>query len=162
MTHIFLALGSNVGERKKNIETAITLLSQRVSNIKKASFYETRPVGYVEQDNFINTALEGDTDLNPGDLLGFVKRIEKKIGRIQRFKWGPREIDIDILFYGNILYNKNDLTIPHPRLYERDFVLQPLSDLNPDFIHPGLNKSIKQLRIHLKNKSIIKKLKKLS
>src|SRR5258706_7388759 len=136
MHKIFLALGSNVGDKAKNIETAIALLAEKIKDIHVASLYTTKPVGYVDQDNFVNTALSGDTDLTPEELLKFVKDIEQQVGRIYRFRWGPREIDIDILFYDDVVIKQERLEIPHPRLHERDFVLVPLSDIAPDLIHP--------------------------
>ncbi|RUM58402.1 MAG: 2-amino-4-hydroxy-6-hydroxymethyldihydropteridine diphosphokinase [Persephonella sp.] len=132
MVKIYLALGSNVGDREKNIRKAIDLLSKKVMDIKVASLYETEPVGYTEQDKFINTALEGYTNLSPEELLKFCQYVEKKVGRIYRFKWGPREIDIDILLYGNLKIDKPNLKIPHPLMLERNFVMKPLEELNPN------------------------------
>jgi len=145
MIHIFLALGANVGNKKEHIKKAIDLLSEKITSIQRAPLYETRAVGYTNQDNFVNTAIAGDTVLKPEELLLFVKSIEKKIGRIYRFHWGPREIDIDILFYGNSVLNKENLVIPHPRLHERDFVLKPLRELDATFVHPLLKKTIREL-----------------
>ncbi len=132
MVKIYLALGSNVGDREKNIKKAIYLLSKEIKDIKVASLYETEPVGYVNQPKFINTALEGHTNLSPDELLKFCQDVEKKVGRIYRFKWGPREIDIDILLYGNLKIDKPNLKIPHPLMLERDFVMKPLVELNPN------------------------------
>lgn len=151
MHKVFLGLGANVGDKKKNLEKAIELLSEKIINIQSSKFYETEPWGYKEQDKFLNAAVMGATSLSPFELLKFVKGIEKKIGRIERFKWGPREIDIDILFYDNIFYKKNNLEIPHPRLHERDFVLKPLMELDEKFIHPVLQKSIKELFRHTRS-----------
>ncbi|MDO8610758.1 MAG: 2-amino-4-hydroxy-6-hydroxymethyldihydropteridine diphosphokinase [bacterium] len=155
--YILLALGSNVGNKKENISKAIILLSKKIINIKQAPLYISHAVGYTEQDDFINTAISGNTNLKPRQLLDFVKKIEKEIGRIYRFKWGPREIDIDILFYGNEIYTDESLIIPHPRIHERDFVLQPLVEIDPLFIHPVLKKSVKKLLDEMKTKSIIGK-----
>ncbi len=132
MVKIYLALGSNVGDRKKNIKKAIDLLSKEIKDVKVASLYETEPVGYINQPKFINTALEGYTNLSPDELLKFCQDVEKKVGRIYRFKWGPREIDIDILLYGNFKIDKPNLKIPHPLMLERDFVMKPLKELNPN------------------------------
>ncbi len=161
MNTIFLALGSNVGDRLANFEQAIQLLSEHVHEISRAQVYETLPVGYLEQDNFLNSAVKGMTDLNPGDLLRFVKEIEKKVGRIKRFQNGPREIDIDILFYDDMVIGdeQNGLLpqIPHPRLQDRDFVLRPLMDLAPDLVHPVLKKTVRELLNELpeENKSVL-------
>ncbi len=146
MHKIFLALGSNVGDKTKNIETAIALLGEKVTDIRVASLYTTKPVGYVDQDNFVNTAVAGNTSLTPEALLTFVKDIEQKVGRIFRFRWGPREIDIDILFYDDVVLKQDALEIPHPRLQERDFVLVPMLDIEPDFVHPILHKTVQELR----------------
>ncbi len=152
MHTIYLALGANVGDKKANIEKAILLLEEKIHVLKIAPLYETKPWGYKMQDNFLNTALQAITDLSPQDLLLFIKKIEEKIGRIKRFKNGPREIDIDILFYDQLVYKSKDLQIPHPGITERDFVLQPLFYINPDFIHPVLQKSIRQLLQELSKK----------
>lgn len=149
MHKVYLALGANVGDKKKNLKAVIGLLKEKIKNIEVARIYETKPWGFKEQDNFLNTALIGSTSLSPLQLLKFVKDIEKKIGRIKRFRWGPREIDIDILFYNNLIFKNKILEIPHPRLHERDFVLKPLMDLDPNFVHPGLNKTIKKLYAEL-------------
>ncbi len=144
MVKVYLALGSNVGDREKNIKKAIDLLSKEIKDIKVASLYETEPIGYINQPKFINTALEGYTNLSPEELLKFCQDVEKKVGRIYRFKWGPREIDIDILLYGNLKIDKPNLKIPHPLMLERDFVMRPLKELYKDidkFVVKILNSS---------------------
>lgn len=146
---VFLGLGANVGDKKANIKKAIELLKEKIANIAVASIYETKPWGYKEQDNFLNTAIKGNTRLSPSELFKFVKDIEKKLGRIKRFKWGPREIDIDVLFYNDKIYKDHNLEIPHSRLHERDFVLKPLMNLEPEFIHPIFKRTIKQLHSEL-------------
>ena len=160
MTGIFLALGSNIENRKQHIETAIVLLCEKVQDITVAPLYETKPRYFEDQHNFLNTVLSGSTDLKPQELLLFTKTVQKKIGRVERFRNGPREIDIDILFYDNVVYKDEELEIPHPRLQERDFVLQPLSDINPDFFHPVLKKTIRELLDTLpeEQRSVIKRL----
>ncbi len=145
MSRIFLGLGSNVGNREENITKAITLLSTNMKNLLLASLYESKAVGFTNQDNFLNTVVVGETPLTQEKLLIFVKDIEKRVGRIERFRWGPREIDIDILFYNELVERTEELEIPHPRLHERDFVLVPLMELSPDFIHPRFNKSIRKI-----------------
>ncbi len=107
--------------------------------------YETKPRYFEDQQNFLNTVLSGYTDLKPWELLQFTKTVQQEVGRVERFRNGPREIDIDILFYDNLVYKDEELEIPHPRLQERDFVLQPFSDLSPDFSHPVLKKTIREL-----------------
>ena len=161
MEIIFLALGSNIENRKQHVETAIGLLREKVYDITVAPLYETKPRYFEDQQNFLNTVLRGFTDLEPRELLLFTKAVQKEVGRVERFRYGPREIDIDILFYGNKVYKDEDLEIPHPRLQERDFVLQPFADLNPNFLHPVLKKTIKALLDTLpeEQRSIIKMLK---
>jgi 2-amino-4-hydroxy-6-hydroxymethyldihydropteridine diphosphokinase len=161
MEIIFLALGSNIENRKQHVETAITLLREKVYDITVAPLYETKPRYFEDQQNFLNTVLRGFTDLQPRELLQFTKTVQQEVGRVERFRYGPREIDIDILFYDNKVYKDEELEIPHPRLQERDFVLQPFADLNPNFLHPVLKKTIKELLDTLpeEKRSIIKMLK---
>jgi len=161
MHQIFLALGSNIGNRKQYIEVSIQFLREKMNDINIAPLYETEPRYFENQNNFINTVLSGFTDLEPKDLLQFTKTVQKKVGRVERFRNGPREIDIDILFYDNLIYKDEKLEIPHPLLQERDFVLQPLSDINPDFSHPILKKTMRELLDTLpeEQRSVIKMLK---
>jgi 2-amino-4-hydroxy-6-hydroxymethyldihydropteridine diphosphokinase len=145
MSKIFLALGSNIENRKQYIEKAILLLREKINDVTLAPLYETKPQYFEDQNTFLNTVLSGSTNLELQELLQFTKTIEKKVGRVERFRNGPREIDIDILFYDNVVYKDEDLEIPHPRLQEREFVLVPFSDINADFIHPVLKKTIREL-----------------
>jgi 2-amino-4-hydroxy-6-hydroxymethyldihydropteridine diphosphokinase len=145
MHHIFVALGSNIENRKQHLETAIVLLHEKVHTITVAPLYETKPRYFEAQQNFLNTVLSGFTDLKPRELLQFTKTVQQEVGRVERFRNGPREIDIDILFYDNVVYKDQELEIPHPRLQERDFVLQPFADINPEFPHPVLKKTIREL-----------------
>ena len=161
MHQIFLALGSNIGNRKQYIEEAILLLLEKINDVIIAPLYETKPLYFEDQNNFLNTVLSGFTDLEPQELLQFTKTVQEKVGRVERFRNGPREIDIDILFYDNVVYKDEVLEIPHPRIQERDFVLQPFSDIDPDFSHPVLKKTIRELLDTLpeEQKSVIKMLK---
>ncbi len=161
MHQIYLALGSNIESRKQHIETAIALLREKVQDITVAPLYETKPRYFEDQNNFLNTVLRGHTNLEPRELLQFTQAVQKDVGRVQRFRNGPREIDIDILFYDNMVYKDEELEIPHPRLQERDFVLQPFADINPDFSHPVLKKTIRELLDALpeEQRSVIKVLK---
>jgi 2-amino-4-hydroxy-6-hydroxymethyldihydropteridine diphosphokinase len=161
MNNIFLALGSNIENRKQHIETAILLLRENVLDITVAPLYETKPRYFEDQHNFLNTVLSGNTDLDPLELLQFTQAVQKEVGRVERFRNGPREIDIDILFYDNMVYKDDALEIPHPRLQERDFVLQPFSDIDPDFCHPVLQKTIRELLAALpeEQRSVIQVLK---
>ena len=145
MHTVFLALGSNLENRKQHIEKAIVLLREKINDITVAPLYETTPRYFENQQNFLNTVLRGFTDLEPRKLLQFTKTVQQEVGRVERFRNGPREIDIDVLFYDNKVYKDEELEIPHPRLQERDFVLQPFADINPDFSHPILKKTIREL-----------------
>jgi len=142
MVQVYLALGSNVGDSKKLIDDAIILLSAALSDIVRASFYTSKAVGYTDQPDFLNTAIRGETDLSPLDLLKFVKDIEQQVGRVYRFRWGPREVDIDIIFYDNLIMNTPILSIPHPRFAERDFVLRPIIDIDANVVDPVSHMSL--------------------
>ncbi|MFA6050758.1 MAG: 2-amino-4-hydroxy-6-hydroxymethyldihydropteridine diphosphokinase [Candidatus Paceibacterota bacterium] len=145
MHTVFLALGSNMGEREAFINKAIDLLRKEINVEKCAPIYESKAAGFSDQNDFANTVLLGQTSLSSDELLSFIKKTEKDLGRIERFTWGPREIDIDIIFYDDLIYKNETLEIPHPRIAERDFVLKPLSDIAPDYIHPVLLKTIEEL-----------------
>jgi len=145
MNNIYLSLGSNIGEKKKYLQQAISLLQQENEIIKTSHFYNTKPMYYEQQGWFLNCVVYGKTSLSPHGLLQYVHRIEQKLGRKRIQKYGPRTIDIDILFYGDKIILGRDLVIPHPLLHERLFVLQPLCDIAPELIHPVLKKSTKEL-----------------
>jgi 2-amino-4-hydroxy-6-hydroxymethyldihydropteridine diphosphokinase len=159
MHQIFLALGSNIEDRQQHINAAIALMREKVSGIIRAPLYETKPRYFEDQQNFLNTVLRGYTGLEPRELLHFTQAVQKEVGRVERFRNGPREIDIDILFYDDLVYKDEELEIPHPRIRERDFVLQPFSDINPDFTHSVLKKTIRELLDALpeRQRSIIKR-----
>lgn len=154
MTDVYLALGSNVGDSRTLINNAVKLLSTGLKDIEQAPVYRSSAVGYTDQPDFLNTAIRGRTDLSPNELLKFIKDTEKKVGRVASFRWGPREIDIDIIFYGDQVIISERLVIPHPRFAERDFVLQPLFDLNPSLVDPASRLSIRQLLERLDTHSI--------
>jgi len=142
---IYLALGSNLGDRMSNLASAVEHLSQKV-NIKKVStVYETEPVYYKEQSLYLNAVLSAVTELEPSDLLRFVKSIESDLGRQPSFRNAPRTIDIDILFYGDQVAETAELIIPHPRIAERAFVLVPLAEIAPGLVHPLLQKRVSEL-----------------
>ncbi|WP_456401578.1 2-amino-4-hydroxy-6-hydroxymethyldihydropteridine diphosphokinase [Persephonella sp.] len=155
MEKVFLGLGSNIGNKIRNIEKSIELLNGVIEIRKIGRIYRSRAVGFENQPDFFNTAVMGFTELDIFNLFYEIKKIEKLIGRKERFRWGPREIDIDILFYGDGIYKTDDLTVPHPRLQERDFVLKPLLDLDPDFVHPVLKKKISELYEEVEFNSIV-------
>jgi 2-amino-4-hydroxy-6-hydroxymethyldihydropteridine diphosphokinase len=145
VTTVYLALGSNVGDSQANIAQAIKLLGASVKQIKQASLYVSKAVGYTDQPDFLNTAASGQTSLSPEALLEFVKNVEGQVGRTASFHWGPREIDIDIISYGDTMLETKNLTIPHREFRKRDFVLQPLNDLDPALVDPVSGQTIKQL-----------------
>ncbi|WP_299228452.1 2-amino-4-hydroxy-6-hydroxymethyldihydropteridine diphosphokinase [Sulfurihydrogenibium sp.] len=154
MNEVYLGLGSNVGDRLLNLNKAIELLSGKIQILKKSKIYVSKAVGYTDQPDFYNMVLYGRTDLSPEELFNFIKDVEKNAGRVYRFHWGPREIDIDILFYNDLVYKSDKLNIPHPRLHERDFVLLPLIELNPKLFHPVLNKRVSDLKEFMENSVI--------
>lgn len=145
MTMVYLALGSNVGDSRHYIEQAADRLKAILRNMKQAPVYASKAVGYTDQPNFLNTAVSGQTDLDPADLLKRIKSIEQEVGRRPTFQHGPREIDIDIIFYGDTIIATPELTIPHPEFRDRDFVLKPLSDIRPDLNDPVSHKTIARL-----------------
>ncbi|MDI6728855.1 MAG: 2-amino-4-hydroxy-6-hydroxymethyldihydropteridine diphosphokinase [Thermodesulfovibrionales bacterium] len=147
---VHIGIGSNMGDRQANCRNAIGRLKDKGIVIKKASsMYETKPWGLEEQPDFINMAVEAETGLSPEELLKTLKEVEKEMGRKETVRWGPRIIDLDILFYDDIVINMEHLHIPHPLLHKRDFVLLPLSEIAPDKIHPVLKKNIRQLKEEL-------------
>lgn len=141
----FLCLSSNLGDRLKNLKNAVLELRPQVKILSESMIYQTPPWGYTEQPDFLNQVLYTCTKLNPFDLLTLVKEIERLLGREATFRYGPRLIDIDILFYEDWVIQSPTLTIPHPRLHERAFVLVPLEDLAPDLVHPVIGKTVRKM-----------------
>lgn len=139
---VFLSLGSNLGDRQKNLIAVENLLPPQVIVKERSPIYETEPWGYQEQPRFLNQVLSVTTSLSPWDLLTYLNDIEKSIGRKPSFRYGPREVDIDILLYGDQEIVQENLIIPHERLTERAFVLAPLADLAPELILPGSKNTI--------------------
>jgi 2-amino-4-hydroxy-6-hydroxymethyldihydropteridine diphosphokinase len=155
----FLCLGSNLGDRAKNLERAIVLLEEAgVKIVQRSSVYETQPVDLTSQPWFFNQVVEAESDLNAHDLLGMIKNIEKRIGRKALFPRGPRLIDIDILLAEEGVVQTKELAIPHPRLDKRNFVLIPLSEISPQSIHPLLGEKIEDLCRKSKDTSLVKKI----
>ena len=142
---VYLALGSNLGDRQRNLEEALDRLTAHVVLHRVSSVYETEPWGYVDQPRFLNAACSGATGLAPDDLLREVKAIEVKMGRVFSFPNAPRPMDIDILLYGEQVIETPDLVIPHPRMAERPFVLVPLAEIAPDVVHPVLRVTAQEL-----------------
>jgi 2-amino-4-hydroxy-6-hydroxymethyldihydropteridine diphosphokinase len=148
----YLGLGANIGNREENIKNAISRLSSDPEILikKRSSMIETKPYGNIDQPDFINSVIEIDTDITAENLLSKCLTVENELGRKRNEKWDPRTIDIDVLFYGKTIVNLEQLTIPHPDLHNRKFVLRSLNEICPDFVHPVLNKNIKELYLEIK------------
>ncbi len=144
---VILSLGSNISDRKNYLILAVRSLinSGQLFNHRFSSIYETDPVDYLNQSKFLNMAISAGTDLEPFELLNLCHSIEVNLGRKKRAKWHEREIDIDIIFYDGEIIHSKDLVIPHQRMHLRRFVLEPINEIAPDFIHPIFNMSIEDL-----------------
>ncbi|MFH1823664.1 MAG: 2-amino-4-hydroxy-6-hydroxymethyldihydropteridine diphosphokinase [Candidatus Firestonebacteria bacterium] len=147
MPIVYIGLGSNLGHRLNNLKKAITLLKEKkdISLIDTSSVYETQPVGNVKQNKFLNLVIKIKTSLTSFNLLNKCNEIEKRLKRKKIVKWGPRTIDLDILFFGNKIIKTRELTIPHKLLHKRKFVLVPLVEISPNLMHPVFKKSVKKL-----------------
>jgi 2-amino-4-hydroxy-6-hydroxymethyldihydropteridine pyrophosphokinase len=142
MTDIYISIGSNVGYREGYLKSALIKLAKNSVIIEKVSpIYETEPVGYKEQGKFLNAVVQAKTELKPHELLKIINTVEKELGRERVIRWGPRTIDIDILLYGDVTINDDDLKIPHERMWERAFVLVPLNDIAPNIVKGGMKLS---------------------
>lgn len=154
----YLGLGSNLGDKIENIQKACDLISSEIAQIIGfSSFYQTEPWGSTDQPEYINRVVRIFTDHEPLFLLKELHRIEDKLGRIRDEKWGPRIIDIDLLYYGKYVIDRDDLIIPHPELTERNFVLVPLSEISPDYLHPVFKLTNKELLDFCTDKSKVVK-----
>jgi 2-amino-4-hydroxy-6-hydroxymethyldihydropteridine diphosphokinase len=153
---VYLSLGTNLGDRQANLYRAVTSLPPAVQVLGESSIYETPPWGMTEQPRFLNMVLCAETQLNPMELLATIKRIEQEMGRLPAPRYGPRLIDIDILFFDELVFQSPDLTIPHARLHERAFVLVPLAELAPDLRHPALGTPIRLLLGAVSKEGIIR------
>jgi len=152
---VYLALGSNLGNRLANLKNAISNFTPQLDVKKKSPVYETPPWGYADQPKFLNQVVMAETYLEPQDLLDHLKRLEVVLGREPTFQNGPRLIDVDILFYDDVEIDSPPLQIPHPRLHQRGFVLVPLHDLAPELIHPILQKPISELLLDVDRLNIV-------
>ncbi len=160
MSIVYLSIGSNKGNRFVNITRCLLQINSIEKTLIRqiSSFYETEPIGVIDQPNFINQVVEIETELNAYKLFDNLMRIEKTLGRISKGDKQPREIDIDILIYDQLIIDTETLTIPHKDMHNRRFVLEPLCEINQDLIHPVFKKTIKQLLSQLKDTHLINKL----
>lgn len=163
LSNVLLSVGTNLGNRERNILDAYALLKNTdiISQSIISSIYETEPVGELDQPWFFNAVISGETFLKPLELLNLLKSIEYFIGRQNRKRWRERELDLDIIFYEDIVCSSKYLELPHPRMHQRNFVLMPANEISPQLIHPIMNKSIGELLRYSQDKSKIKKLSKV-
>jgi 2-amino-4-hydroxy-6-hydroxymethyldihydropteridine diphosphokinase len=142
---VYLSLGTNLGQRRRNLERALDGLGEVMAITAVSPIYQTPPWGLTDQPDFLNLCLAATTDLTPRQLLHFNQQLEKRIGRTKEVRWGPRLIDIDILFYDDIISCSEELTIPHPQIAQRAFVLVPLADIAPDLVHPQTGQTVTEM-----------------
>lgn len=157
MKSVIIGIGSNLGNSVLNCEKALEGISDFSDIARVSSFYETEPVGKEDQPSFINCVAEIDTELQPHELLGRLKAVERSLGRERIEKWGPRTIDLDIVFYGDRIIDDSELCIPHPEAHLRRFVLEPLREIAPGLMHPVLHLTVSDLLDRLKDsKSVVR------
>jgi len=149
--NVFIGIGSNIGNAKKNCQRGINALKRKkeIDFVQCSLFYQTKPIGGPGQPLFVNCVAEIKTTLLPSSLLAYLKKLETKMGRVKTVQWGPRIIDFDILFFGDLIIDTINLKVPHSLCHERRFVLEPMGEIAPNLIHPVLNKSIRELKNHI-------------
>ena len=154
----FIGFGSNLNDRLEYIKNAAQEIvrNENCKIIKFSSIYETKPYGETDQPNFLNAVAEIETSLSVQELFRFIKNVEKKLGRKETYKWGPRLIDLDLLFYNDIVFSDENLTVPHQGIPKRDFVLTPLIEIEPTLFHPVLKQKISDIYILESEKNIIR------
>ena len=155
---VYLSLGSNLGDRRDNLEKAIARLAELGNVVAVSSLYETEPVGFTDQPWFLNCAVGLETELMPRQLLGRVLSIEQAMGRRRVRPKGPRNIDIDVLLFGNSVIDTRGLVVPHPAMHERRFVLDPLAEIAAEVRHPVFKRTIRELRDALPAGGVVKRL----
>jgi len=157
VTTVYLSLGSNIGNREEHLRAAVAALpALGVRVTRKSSIYETEPVDYLKQDWFFNCVVEGETDVEPAKLLGRLRRLETQMGSKKEFPKGPRLIDLDILLYGEQTIDAPELTVPHPSMHQRRFVLAPLAEIAPTLHHPGWSGTAADLLVATDDRSQVK------
>jgi 2-amino-4-hydroxy-6-hydroxymethyldihydropteridine diphosphokinase len=161
MVRAYLSLGSNVGNREQQLRTAMGELARHGNVVRVSSLYETEPVEFTQQAWFLNCAVAFETTAAPAVLLQTVLSIEREMGRHRTQDKGPRTIDIDILLFDQLVVNEKGLTIPHPGMAQRRFVLEPLAEIAPDIVHPVLGKTVRELREELPPGQIVRRVEKV-
>ncbi len=150
MSKVWIALGSNMGDGRKNLDKAVENMNKNGVKVEKISTYiETEPYGYTEQDNFVNAVCIAETELSPRELLKTLLTIELEMGRVRLIRWGPRIIDLDILFYEDLIIDEEDLKVPHIEIQKRSFVLEPMDEISPEKVHPVFKKTVHELLLEL-------------